>query len=294
VVLPPPDVPGADGILPGGVGLLDDAFFYLGLLGVRRMLVPGVRPDSLQNVPAGASILAEPAMTAREASALAAGTGRFLLMDSGVVRRQDVRALLQTPPSGTSAMIALSSAAQCGGLPLLTSPEGRVTGTDSPGEATNAADSGLWLCDPAMAAMMPEGRLEMRRLLIDLVAAGESLAAEFCEGYTRRPGTPIQYLMACGDVLQGRLQPWSGMIPADGGVLLEDGAEISATVRVSGFLWARRGSRVAHGSALENVVLMPRSSVGEGCDLRNALVPAGFCVRSGTISADRAPKVLGR
>lgn len=282
--------------MPGGIGLLDDALFYLGLLGVSRALVPGTTvPGSGLEVPWPAEVLARPSMTPRQALELAGGSGRFLLVDGGLMRRQDVSPLFSSHSrKGAAAVIALSCSTGCGGLPVLTSPAGGILQSAGAGESTNAADSGLWLCSEGFHKLLPDGPLDAGVLIPALCSAGFGLAAEFCPGYTRRPNSPLTYLMACGEILEGRVIPWAGEVPGRDGVLVEPGAEISDNASLDGFLWAREGCSVGPWSTLCNCVLMPGSFVGEGCALRNAIVPRGCRVKSGTTAADRTPKVLGR
>jgi hypothetical protein len=296
VVLPPSDGDGGSLVMPGGIGLLADALFYLGLLGASRALVPGTTiPGSGREGPGAAEVLAHPSMTPRQAVELAGRSGRFLLMDSSVMRRQDLSPLFSAPSrEGSAAVIALSCSAGCGGLPVLTSPSGGILQSAGAGESTNSADSGLWLCSEGFHKLLPDGPLDAAGLIHALRGAGCGLAAEFCPGYTRRPNSPLTYLMACGEILEGRVIPWAGEVPGRDGILVEPDAEISDAASLNGFLWARESCSVGPWSTLCNCVLMPGSFVGEGCALRNAIVPEGCRVKSGTTAADRTPKVLGR
>jgi hypothetical protein len=296
IVLPTADEDGGSLVMPGGIGLLDDALFYLGLLGASRALIPGSTvPGSCRERPGATEVLVYPSMTPRQAVELAGGSGRFLLMDSSVIRRQDVSPLFSAPPrKGASAVTALSCSAGCGGLPVLTSPSGGIMQSAGAGESTNAAVSGIWLCSEGFHKILPDGPLDAGGFIRALHGAGCGLAAEFCPGYTRLPNSPLTYLMACGEILEGQVFPWAGEVPGRDGLLVEPGASISDTASLKGFLWAREGCSVGPWSTLFNCVLMPGSIIGEGCTLRNAIVLEGCRVKSGTTAADRTPKVLGR
>jgi hypothetical protein len=282
--------------LPGGCDLLHDCLFFLDSIGVSRAYIPGMdlrrdREPFGNGIELEAGIALEPAV----ASGLAGSAGPFLLVDAGILRRQDPSPLFRAIERGATAAIALSGSVSCGGRALQTSPEGIILETGRASDTTNSADSGMWLCAPGFPEQVPSCWGEgTEGLLKALLRSGNRLAAEFCPGYTRRPGTAIQYLAACGEILTGQADPWCRELQRIDGILVEPGACIPEETAIRGFLWATEGSSVGRGTTLENCVLLPGSKVGEGCSLRNALVPGGHSVRAGTSAADRTPKVLGR
>jgi len=230
---------------------------------------------------------------AADAESAAAGEP-FLLVDSSVIRRQDPSPLFRTAAAGAAAVVALSSQATCGGRSLWTLPDGAVLHDDHASGRSNTADSGMWLVRPGLSRLLPLDRPAGIAAIYDALGAlGAGLAAEFCPGYTRRPGPGTAYLSACGEILSGMARPWSRALPRTG-VLVEPGAILPDSAAVRGFLWARSGSTIGEGVLLENCVLMPGCDVGERCSLRNSLVTEGARVRSGTEAMDKTPKMFGR
>jgi len=281
--------------LPGGLTLLLDNLLWLRSLGVRAVHLSGFSDRRLPSADrvTGLELTASSGGTLRSA-VLGLPGGPFLLCTAGSIRRTDPAPLLRISGGRAAVAVALAPRSLAGGQPVLTSPDGSIAACGKGASGlTNACDSGLWLCGDGFAGLGCLDSADTASILQKLHCRGALLVAEVCPGYTRRPGTPEEFLRACGEILCGTV-PWPAELPGPPGVLLEDPSSLPGDVRVAGFLWVRTGVVVGEGCGLENCVLLSGSRIGAGCRLRNCLVLPGASVPEGTEASDKYIRTFGK
>jgi NDP-sugar pyrophosphorylase family protein len=175
---------------------------------------------------------------------------------------------------------------------------------------TNNINAGIYVLEKAVIERMPEGvpySIE-RSFFPGLLAAGDLVRAHVHRGYWIDIGTPEKYLQAQRDILRGRFPVSLDGARRDGGWVHAQ-AEVQAGARLDPPFYVGPRCRVAAGAVVgpdavlvEDVeiaagarvsesVLWPGCLVGEGAQLKGALL--GTAVRVGRCATVGAGAVLG-
>ena len=211
-----------------------------------------------------------------------------------------------------------------------TDDEGRVVAfVEKPprGEApTNLINAGTYVFEPSMLSRVPAGaRMSIERETFPAMVRDDALYALADESYWLDTGTPVAYLQAHRDLLEGRrgeppspgarrLGEWAwasgepvirgavaGPTWLGDGVLIEEGATVSWSSIGAGCVIERGatvtgsvlldGARVAARSSVNGSVLGRGSIIGERCDVRPVSVLGfGAVVSSGSVvDGERVP-----
>jgi hypothetical protein len=110
-------------------------------------------------------------------------------------------------------------------------------------------------------------------------------------GYWKALNGRENFMLACHDILKGRVKPWPHLlVPSGGRVLFSD---LPKSCLVKGILWVGEDCTVEDDCVFENCVIMNGASVGRGAELRNCLVLPGSRVPSGTKRTDKYLTMLG-
>lgn len=180
---------------------------------------------------------------------------------------------------------------------VLTGPEGLVTEfrEKPPDEVaeSNLANSGIYICRSSAVEDIPDGGFcdFGRTLFPEMLLQGRRIAADTVPGYTRDIGTPRDFLLACHDILSGRLRPYISDAVIEGSVLIEC-LPPCGDISIEGTFWAGRGCEIGPGCAFENCVVLSGAEIGPGCSLRNTLVMPGSKVPGETLADDKYLKIF--
>ncbi len=180
---------------------------------------------------------------------------------------------------------------------VLTEPDGMVScfREKPPDEVaeSNLANSGLYICRRSAVEHLYEGEIsdfgmDVFPMLLD---EGRVLAADTPGGYTRDIGTGKSYLIACHDVLSGRLLPYVGNGNIKNGILIENSQSYD-DIELKGTFWAEKGALILKGCSLENCVVLSGAVIGSNCALKNTLVMPGTEIPECTVTDDKYLKVF--
>jgi NDP-sugar pyrophosphorylase family protein len=192
--------------------------------------------------------------------------------------------------------------------------DGRVTaflekpGPDEGAWVTDLINAGVYVLEPSVLEHVPAGRPSSfeRDLFPSLLASGALVHGFELHGYWRDLGTPIAYLAAQFDLLEGRLHlpinaaergrsQWfsDGAHVADGAVLrgpilIGQGARVEDEGRVFGPSVLGPGAVVAGGARLERSVLLEGARVERGAKVTDSIVGTGVVVGDGAVVRDGA------
>lgn len=223
----------------------------------------------------------------------------FLVVYGDNLTRQPVAPLLKLHSRLDSEVtIALSPTGEPSSKGIvLTEPDGRISHfrEKPPNDVaeSNLANSGLYVCRRSAVLHLNEGDFSDfgNDVFPLLLKEGRILAADTPGGYTRDIGTGVSYLIACHDVLSGRLTPYANNGNIRNGQLIEN-SQTYDDIELKGTIWAEKGSMISKGCSLENCVILSGSTIGRNCALKNTLVMPGTEVREGTIADDKYLKVF--
>jgi mannose-1-phosphate guanylyltransferase len=117
-------------------------------------------------------------------------------------------------------------------------------------------------------------------------------------GYWLDIGTPARYLQGTFDILEGNVETavrerlGSDWLAIDEGAqvhgrvvppaLLEQGVQIAQGAHVGSLVVLARDVSVGAGSTVERAVVLERTQIGQGCELRDCIVAAGCRIGDGT------------
>lgn len=180
---------------------------------------------------------------------------------------------------------------------VLTEPDGKVLNfrEKPPNEVamSNLANSGLYVCRRSAVEHLREGDFSDfgNDVFSLLLKEGRIIAADSPGGYTRDIGTGNSYLIACHDVLSGRLTPYANNGNIRNGKLIEN-SQTYDDIELKGTIWVEEGSLISKGCTLENCVILSGSTIGWNCALKNSLVMPETEIPEGTIADDKYLKVF--
>ncbi len=181
--------------------------------------------------------------------------------------------------------------------------QGRVlafTEKPSPHEIrSNQINAGLYVMERDVLDLMEKGLAYSieREIFPRMLREGIPIWGYSYEGYWMDIGTPIKYLNANFDVLQGRISPPEGL--ADG-IHLGEGAKISPDACLTPPLWIGAGTiieedchitgpcvlgencRIHRGSTLKNVLMWDNCQVEPLCHLKGCLMGSDCVVGRGS------------
>jgi len=245
--------------------------------------------------------------------------GTFLVLNGDILVDLDFERLVQLHrdrnAAATLALVRVPDPSAFGLVPV--DADGRVEaflekpGPDEEAWVTDLINAGVYVLEPSVLDHVPAGKPSSfeRHLFPSLLASGALVVGAELHGYWRDLGTPIAYLAAQADLLEGRLNlpinatehgrhQWlaDGAEVADtavlrGSVLIGPGARVEAEGRVFGPSVLGPGAVVASGARCERSVLLEGARIEPGGKVYDSIIGAGVVVGSGAIVGDRA--VLG-
>ncbi len=292
-----------------GFTLIHDTLLHLHSLGVDTAVVNGswmadMIEDYLDNADLPLKILFqredEPLGTAgavREALPLLGE--EFLVVYGDNLTRQPAAPLMELHRrlhSEVTIALAPTGEPSSKGI-VLTDPDGRISHfrEKPPDEVaeSNLANSGLYICRNSAVAHLQKGEFSDFGMNVfpKLLREGRVLAADTPGGYTRDIGTGKSYLLACHDILSGRLIPYTGMGNIKNGILIEN-IQSYDDIELKGTFWAEKEASISKGCSLENCVVLSGAVIGTDCALKNTLVMPRTEIPERTIADDKYLKVF--
>jgi mannose-1-phosphate guanylyltransferase/phosphomannomutase len=179
-------------------------------------------------------------------------------------------------------------------------------GPDPERWVTDLINAGVYVLEPSVLEHVPAGRPSSfeRNLFPSLLASGAPVYGYELSGYWKDLGTPIAYLQAQFDLLEGRLHlpvnanerdrsQWfaDGACVEDGAVLrgpvlVGKGAQVAAEGRVFGPAVLGPNAVVESGARVERSVLMDGAHVERSAKVSDSIIGADTLVGSGAVVSD--------
>ena len=292
-----------------GFTLIHDTLLHLASEGIDTVIVNGswkadMIEDYLKNIDLPLKILFQreyrPLGTAGAVrKALPLLGEEFLVVYGDNLTRQPVAPLLELHSrldSEVTIALAPTGEPSSKGI-VLTEPDGRISHfrEKPPNEIaeSNLANSGLYICRKSAVEHLHDGEFsDFGMDVFPLLLKEERvLAADTPGGYTRDIGTCKSYLLACHDVLSGRLTPYEDNGNIQNGKLIEN-SQTYDDIELKGTVWIERGSLISRGCSLENCVVLSGATIGCNCSLKNTLIMPGTEVPEDTVADDKYLKVF--
>jgi mannose-1-phosphate guanylyltransferase / phosphomannomutase len=142
---------------------------------------------------------------------------------------------------------------------------------------SDTINTGIYILEPeTLRRVLPKTNVDFSRdLFPQMLREGAGLFGHVAEGYWRDIGNIEEYRIAHHDALAGRVKLELAGTRRDlsgGTAWLEDGVELPDSVQLSGTVLVAAGARIGPHATLDNVVIGPGSDIGEGADLRHAVL----------------------
>jgi mannose-1-phosphate guanylyltransferase len=217
----------------------------------------------------------------------------FLALNGDVLTDLDLTALVRAHrEQGARATIGLHPVEDSGAYGLVSlEADGEVTefvektGERVPGEI----NAGAYLLERSVLDLIPPGReVSIEREVFPRLV-GDGLGGLCLDGYWMDIGTPISYLQASWDILEGRVA--TRVQPTAPGLFVGGGAEVAAAASVGPRAVVSSGCRIAAGAQVRDSVLLDGCAVGEGARVSGSVLAPGAIVAAG---AELADMVVGR
>jgi NDP-sugar pyrophosphorylase family protein len=242
--------------------------------------------------------------------------GTFLVLNGDVLVDVDFQRLVrlhaERRAAATLALVRVPDPSAFGLVPV--DDDGRVTaflekpGPDEEAWVTDLINAGVYVLEPSVLDHVPAGQPSSfeRHLFPSLLASGAPVYGDELYGYWRDLGTPIAYLAAQFDLLEGRLHlpinatergrsQWfsdgarihEGAV-LRGPILVGHGAAVENQARVFGPSVLGPGAVVAGGARLERSVLLEDARVEKGAKVSDSIIGRGVVVGDGAVVRDGA------
>ncbi len=244
--------------------------------------------------------------------------GTFLVLNGDILVDLDLRKLVELHrerrAAATLALVRVPDPSAFGLVPM--DAGGRVQAfleKPSAEEAwvTDLINAGVYVLEPSVLEHVPAGQPSSfeRNLFPSLLASDAPVYGYEVRGYWRDLGTPIAYLSAQADLLEGRLAlPVNGTEQGRsqwfaegakieegavlrGPVLVGSGARVESEGRVFGPSVLGPRTTVASGARVERSVLLAGARVERGAKVSDSIVGADVVVGTGAVVSDGA--ILG-
>ncbi len=287
-----------------GFILLHDTLLHLASLGVTEAVVNGSwKADMIRDFMVGSDLPLETVFQLEEQPLGTAGAVRralpllgdeFLVVYGDNLTRQPILPLIELHSRLNSEVtIALSPTGDPSGKGIvITDPDGRVSRfrEKPPPELaeSNMANSGIYICRSSAVSHIEDGSFSDFGFDVfpRLLEEGRTLAADTPGGYTRDIGCLEDYLIACHDVLSGKIHLNVKPDGMNNGILIEN-SQSFGEIEIKGTLWVQEGATIESGCSLENCVILSGAKVRHNSALKNTLVLPDSDVDEGTVAIDK-------
>jgi NDP-sugar pyrophosphorylase family protein len=244
--------------------------------------------------------------------------GTFLVLNGDILVDLNFQELVslhrERRAAATLALVRVPDPSAFGLVPV--DLDGRVQAfLEKPGAeeawVTDLINAGVYVLEPSVLDHVPAGQPSSfeRHLFPSLLASGAPVYGHELRGYWRDLGTPISYLTAQADLLEGRLNlPVGGTergrnqwfaesaeieegAVLRGPVLVGPEARVESEGRVFGPSVLGPRTTIAGGARVERSVLLAGATVERGAKVSDSIVGADVRVGSGAVVTDGA--ILG-
>jgi NDP-sugar pyrophosphorylase family protein len=243
----------------------------------------------------------------------------FLVFNGDILIDLDLVQLVamhkQRAAAATLALVRVPDPSAFGLVPI--DADGRVQaflekpGPDEEAWVTDLINAGVYVLEPSVLEHVPAGQPSSfeRNLFPSLLASGAPVYGYEVHGYWRDLGTPIAYLAAQADLLEGRLNLPISATERGRGQWFSDAAEVEPGAVLRGPLMIGPGAKVeregrvfgpsvlgpravvAGGARVERSVLLAGARIERGAKVTDSIVGANVVVGSGAVVTDGA--ILG-
>ncbi|CAN5493410.1 NDP-sugar synthase [soil metagenome] len=215
---------------------------------------------------------------------------RFLVLNGDVLCDLDLTAMIaQHESTGARATIALYPVEDPSAYGLVRrEPDGEILDfLEKPDPAeidTDEINAGVYFLERSVLDLIPpDVAVSIEREVFPRLV-GEGLYGRRCEGYWIDIGTPDRYLQASWDILEGRVETATGKRVDGDGLLVEDGAELHPSARVTAPAMVEAGSMIEQDAAVgPRAVLGPGCTIAGGASVTGSVLLAGCEVGSGAV-----------
>lgn len=215
---------------------------------------------------------------------------RFLVLNGDVLCDLDLTAMIaQHESTGARATIALYPVEDPSAYGLVRrEPDGEILDfLEKPDPAeidTDEINAGAYFLERSVLDLIrPDIAVSTEREVFPRLV-GEGLYGRRCEGYWIDIGTPDRYLQASWDILEGRVETATGKRVDGDGLLVEDGAELHPSARVTAPAMVEAGSMIEQDAAVgPRAVLGPGCTIAGGASVTGSVLLAGCEVGSGAV-----------
>jgi mannose-1-phosphate guanylyltransferase len=215
---------------------------------------------------------------------------RFMVLNGDLLTDLDLTALQrQHDETGAVATIGLYPVDDPSHYGLVRRREnGEVLGfLEKPDPAeidTDEVNAGAYVLERSVVDLIPPGGAVSIEREIFPRLVGQGLFGRRLEGYWMDIGTPERYLQASWDILEGRVE--TDVVASSPGMLIEEGAEVSAAAELGPHAVVRTGSTVGDSRIVESVLL-------EGCRVGDRAIIEGAILGSRVVVGDGATVAAG-
>lgn len=174
---------------------------------------------------------------------------------------------------------------------LSTTPDGRVCGFSGISDS-NLCDSGVWLIRRSVAAAAARACWATPgTFLRAMLETGAGIYSESFCSYCRIVTAPSDFLLLCGEVLDGRASP--PCRTAGSRIVTDPCATVAPDSHISGLAWIAAGAVIEKSCRIENCAILEEAVIGAGATVRNALVLPGARIPPGADLSDKYLKTIG-
>ena len=229
--------------------------------------------------------------------------GRFVMLNGDVLTDLDISAQIeQHERTGARATLALTPVDEPWNYGLVrTGDDGSVREfVEKPARDqidTNKISAGAYILEPDVFDLLEEGVPASIERDVFPVMVGNGLYGYVADGYWLDIGTPLRYLQATFDILEGtvhtkvqqRLDNFlyvnpdvkakGRMVPS---AVVESGCQIGSGARVGGRAMLETGVSIGSDTIVESSVILRGAEVGANCSLANCIVGAGVSIGDNT------------
>lgn len=142
--------------------------------------------------------------------------------------------------------------------------------------------TGIYLLEREMLRHIPEGKISIIPVLVDLMRAGREIGGVVIdEGTWRDLGSRKEYLAAHFEIAGERPAqfPHYGASDPNWRQWISPRAEVASDAEIQGVCAIGAGARVESGALLEDTILWPGAVAASGARLRNCIVRSGSVAR---------------
>ena len=214
-----------------------------------------------------------------------------MIFNGDVLSGLDLGDLLQTHQSrGADATLQLMQVADPRAFGCVPTDEGGwvtefLEKTDSP--PTNQINAGCYVFSREVLESIPAGRVVSveRETFPSMLGSGAKVAGHVDSSYWLDLGTPNAFVQGSTDLVQGAAP--TGALPGRPGPWLAlEGAQIGASVVLSGGTTVGRGAHIGDGAHVVSSVVFDRARIGPGAVVARSIIGADAVIGAGAVVVD--------